>query len=122
MGPTLSPATERDSEREAPGDLSVNQCRLEIVLADQRLGNLDRGRGGHRLAVGGEDADRMLAVRQVDRLHIGDLLGAEAQKGFFGEGSEKISLLVFHGYLLGSVSASPSPGVSAARGDVDRIV
>ena len=31
---------------------SVHQGRLEIVLADQRLRDLDRGRGGHRLAVG----------------------------------------------------------------------
>ena len=30
----------------------VHQRRLEIVLADQRLRELDRGRGGHRLAVG----------------------------------------------------------------------
>src|SRR5260370_28095043 len=96
----------------------MHQCRLEIVLADQCLGDLDRGRGGHRLAVGGEDADRMLAVGKIDRLHIGDLLRAEAQKGFVSEGSEETSLLVFHGYLLGSVSANPSSGMSAARGAV----
>ena len=64
------------------------QRRLELVLADQRLRDLDRGRGGHRLAVGGEDADRMRAVGQVDRLHVGDLLRAEAQEGLVREGRE----------------------------------
>ena len=67
----------------------MHQRRLEIVLADQRLGDLDRGRSGHRFAVGGEDADRMRAVRQVDGLHVGDLLGAEAQKRFVGERGEE---------------------------------
>ena len=69
----------------------VDQRRLEIVLADQRLRDLDRGRGGHRLAVGGEDADRMRAVGQVDRLDVGDLLRAEAQEGLVGEGREQWS-------------------------------
>jgi len=45
----------------------VDECRLEIVLADQRLRDFDRRRGGHRLAVGGENADRMRAIgRSID--------------------------------------------------------
>ena len=95
----------------------MNQRRLEIVLADQRLGDLDRGRGGHRLAVGGEDADRMRAVGQVDRLHIGDLLGAEAQERFVSEGVKRV---VCSFSMATSLAASAR--TCAARGDVDGVV
>src|SRR5687767_1592897 len=92
----------RDWSRAPPATLgSVHQCRLELVLAEQRLRDLDRRRGGDRLAVGGEDADGVSTVRQVDRLHVRDLLGAEAQEGFIGEGREDSWIVVFHGYLLG---------------------
>ncbi len=90
--------------------------RLEIVLADQRLRDFDRRRGSHRLAIGRIDADGIGAIGQRDRLHIGDLLGSEAEEGIFRERREdgrNISLiLIFNGYLLGS---SVNASLSGAR-------
>src|SRR5262245_64290664 len=45
----------------------------------------------------------MRAIRQIDRPHVSDLLGAQAQEGFIGEGGESSRFVVaFHGQLLGS--------------------
>ena len=75
----------------------LRQRGLKFVLAQQCLCDLDRRRGGHRLAVGRIDAEGMGAVGQVDRLHISDLLRAEAKKGFVREGNVGIvDLVVFH--------------------------
>src|SRR5262245_21386308 len=88
----------------------MNERRLELVLAQQRLRDLDAWRGGHRLAVGGEDRDRMRAIGQVDRLDVGDLLCAETEERIVRERREDSvggGLVVFHGYLLGSDQREP---------------
>jgi PTS system nitrogen regulatory IIA component len=55
-------------------------------------------RGGHRLAVGGEDADRMRAIRQVDRLDVGDLLCTQVEERLVRERLE--DAVGLHGLVL----------------------
>src|SRR5436190_3552960 len=89
----------------------MNEGRLQLVLAQQRLRDLHAGRGGHRLAVGREDRHGMRAIGQVDCLDVGDLLGPETEERVVRERLEDRGggfVVVFHGYLLGSSQREPA--------------